>query len=62
MIKKYALVKLPLETVRALKQRQNQLGKPSLNALLIEMIGILDDHNATLKCTGWREAGGVTGG
>ena len=62
MIKKYALIKLPLETARALKKRQNQLGKPSLNALLIEMIGILDDHNATLKCTGWRETEGVTGG
>jgi len=62
MTRQYALIKLPLGTVRALKKRQNQLGKPSLNELLIEMIGILDDRNATLKCTGWREAGGVTGG
>ena len=62
MANKYILLKLPLETVRELKTRQNQLGKPSINAILIEMIRVLDERNATLQTTGWRDAGGVQGG
>ena len=62
MRNRYALIRLSSETVRELKKRQQQLGKPSLNELIVEMIRILDDRNATLKCTGWQEAGGVIGG
>lgn len=61
MGKQYVLIKLPLETVRNLRKRQTQLGKPSINDLLIDMIRVFDDRNATLKCTGWRDAGGVLG-
>jgi len=62
MKKRYVLIKLSSETVRELKKRQQQLGKPSLNELIVDMIHILDDRNATLKCTGWQNAGGVMGG
>jgi len=62
MKKRYVLIKLTSETVSELKKRQQQLGKPSLNELIVEMIHILDDRNATLKCTGWQETGGVMGG
>ena len=62
MRKRYLLIKLTSETVCELKKRQQQLGKPSLNELIIEMIHILDDRNATLKCTGWQNTGGVMGG
>ncbi len=62
MEKQYVLLKLPLETVKDLKKRQHQLGRPSINKLLIDMIRILDDRNAALKCTGWRDDGGVLGG
>lgn len=62
MEKQYVLLRLPLETVRDLKKRQNQLGKPSINELLKDMIHILDDRNATLKCTGWQDTRGAVGG
>ena len=62
MAKQYVLLKLPLETVRDLKRRQNQLGKPSIDQLLVDMIHILDNRNAALKCTGWQDTRGAVGG
>jgi hypothetical protein len=60
MAKQYVLLKLPVETVRALKKRQHQLGKKSINELIIDMINILDDRNAILKSTGWQD-GAISG-
>jgi len=62
MKKRYVLIKLSSETVRELKKRQQQLGRSSLNELIVEMIRVLDDRNAALKCTGWQNTGGVIGG
>ena len=62
MKKRYVLIKLSSETVRELKKRQQQLGRSSPNELIVEMIRVLDDRNAALKCTGWQNTGGVIGG
>ena len=62
MKKQYVLLKLPFYTVRDLKKLQYQIGKPNLNELLWAMIRMTDNHNVILKCTGWRDAGGVHSG
>lgn len=62
MRKRYVLIKLSSETVRELKKRQQQLGRSSLNELIVEMIRVLDDRNVALKCTGWQNTEGVIGG
>ena len=62
MEKKYVLLKLPFETVRDLKKRQNQMGKPSINELIKDMIRIFDDRNAILQCVDWQDEGGIFNG
>ena len=62
MEKKFVLLKLPFETVRDLKKRQNQMGKPSINELIKDMIRIFDDRNAILQCVGWKDEGGICNG
>lgn len=57
MESEYILLKLPIKTVRELKKRQKQMGKPSLNELIKDMIQYFDDRNAGLQNFGWLDEG-----
>ena len=62
MAKEYTLLKLPIKTVLELKKRQKQMGKPSLNELIKDMIRCFDDRNDSLQCIGWLDEGCMING